>query len=70
MHWETLYGPNPVCPFDGVRFRESRLVKNGTTRGQRQALCRACRSRVALTYGTPSFDVEHDPALCELAMRA
>jgi hypothetical protein len=70
MHWETLYGPNPVCPFYGVRFRESRLVKNGTTRGQRQALCRACRSSVALTYGTPYFDVEHDPALFELAIRA
>ena len=42
MNWETLYCPNPVCPFYGVRFRESRLVKNGTTRGQRQALCRAC----------------------------
>jgi len=70
MHWETLYCPNPVCPFYGVRFRESRLVKNGTTRGQRQALCRACRSSVALTYGTPYFDLEHDPALFELAIRA
>ena len=70
MNWETLYCPNPVCPFYGVRFRESRLVKNGTTRGQRQALCRTCRSSVALTYGTPYFDLEHDPALFELAVRA
>jgi IS1 family transposase/transposase-like protein len=70
MNWETLYCPNPVCPFYGVRFRESRLVKNGTTRGQRQALCRACRSSIALTYGTPYFDLEHDPALFELAIRA
>jgi transposase-like protein len=70
MNWETLDGPNPLGPFDGVRFRESRVVKNGTTRGQRQALCRACRSSVALTYGTPSCDVEHDPALFELAIRA
>ena len=70
MDWETLYCPNPVCPFYSVRFRKSRLVKNGTTRGQRQAWCRACRSSVALTYGTPSFDLEHDPALFELAIRA
>jgi hypothetical protein len=53
-----------------VRFRESRLVKNGTTRGHRQALCRACGSSIALTYGTPYFDVEHDPPLFELAIRA
>jgi transposase-like protein len=70
MNGETLSGPNPVCPFDGVRCRESRLVQNGTTRSQRQALCRACRSRVALTYGTPSVDVEHEPAVVELAIRA
>jgi transposase-like protein/IS1 family transposase len=70
MNWEILYCPHPVCPFYGVRFRESRLVKNGTTRSQRQALCRACRSSVALTYGTPYVDLEHDPALFELAIRA
>ncbi len=70
MDWETLYCPNPVCPFYGVRFGKSRLVKNGTTRGQRQALCRACGSSIALTYGTPYFDLEHDPALFELAIRA
>jgi hypothetical protein len=45
-------------------------VQKGTTRGQRQALCRACQSRVALTYGTPSVDVEHDPARLAVAMRA
>jgi IS1 family transposase/transposase-like protein len=70
MDWKTLYCPNPVCPFYGVRFGESRLVKNGTTRGQHQALCRACGSSIALTYGTPYFELEHDPALFELAIRA
>jgi hypothetical protein len=55
MDWETLYCPNPACPFYGVRFGESRLVKNGTTRDQRQALCRTCGSSIALTYGTPSL---------------
>ena len=49
MDWETLYCPNRACALYSVGFRESRLVKHGTTRGQRQALCRACRSRVALT---------------------
>jgi IS1 family transposase len=70
MDWGTLYWPNPACAFYGVGFRESRLVKNGTTRGQRQALCRECQSSVALTYGTPYFDLEHDPALFALAIRA
>jgi IS1 family transposase/transposase-like protein len=70
MDWETWYCPNPACALYSVGFRESRLVKNGTTRGQRQALCRACRSSVALTYGTPYFDLEHDPALFALAIRA
>jgi hypothetical protein len=70
MDWETFYCPNPVCPLYGVRFGKSRLVKHGTTRGQRQALCRACGSRIALTYGTPYFDLEHDPALFEWAIRA
>jgi transposase-like protein len=70
MDWETFYCPNPIGPFYGVRFHKRRVVKHGTTRGQRQALCRACGSRVALTSGTPSCDWEHDPALCELAIRA
>jgi transposase-like protein/IS1 family transposase len=70
MDWETFYCPNLDCPFYGVHFGRSRLVKNGTTRGQRQALCRACGSSIALTYGTPYFDLEHDPALFELAIRA
>jgi IS1 family transposase/transposase-like protein len=70
MDWETLYCPNLDCPFYGVHFGRSRLVKNGTTRGQRQALCRACGSSLALTYGTPDCDLEHAPALFELAIRA
>ena len=70
MDWETWYGPHPVCPFDGVRVRESRLVRHGTPRGRRQAWCRACGSRIAVTYGTPYCAVEHDPALLELALRA
>jgi hypothetical protein len=70
MNWETLDCPNPVCPLYGGRFRARRLVKNGTTRGQRQAWCRTCRSSVALTDGTPYFDVEHEPTLFALAVRA
>jgi IS1 family transposase len=46
------------------------LVTHGTTRGQRQAWCRACGSSLAWTYGTPYGDLEHDPALFELAIRA
>ena len=70
MDWETFYGPNLDCAFDGMGVGESRLVKNGTTRGQRQALCRACGRSIALTYETPSVDLEHDPALFALTIRA
>jgi hypothetical protein len=70
MDCATCYCPTPVCPFDGVRMGKSRLVQHGTTKGQRHALCRACGSRIALTYGTPDDDVEHDPARYELAIRA
>jgi transposase-like protein len=62
--------PTPVCPFDGGRCGERRLVKKGTTRGRRQAWGRACGRSSAWTSGTPSVAGEQEPALCELALRA
>lgn len=70
MDWETLYCPNPFCRYYGRPFRQGLLVKNGATRGQKQALCRACGRSVALTYGTAYFELDADPAIFETAIRA
>src|SRR5262249_28855416 len=70
MDWETLYCPNPFCPYYGRPFREGVLVKNGTTRRQKQALCRACGRSVALNYGTAYFELDADRPIFETAIRA
>jgi len=46
------------------------LVKNGTTRGQKQALCRACGRSIALNTGTAYFELDAAPALFDTAIRA
>ncbi len=38
MDWETLYCPNPDCWDYGYPFSRSRLVKNGTSYGQKPDL--------------------------------
>ncbi len=70
MKWETLYCPNRSCHHYGRPFGEGLLVKNGTSHGKKQALCRSCGRRVSLAYGTAYFDLEADPALFELTVRA
>src|SRR5439155_9759158 len=65
MAWETLYCPNRACRCYGKPFPHSLLVKNGATRGQKQALCRACGRSIALNYGTASFELDSDPAIFE-----
>jgi len=70
MKWETLYCPNRSCHHYGRPFGQGLLVKNGTSHGKKQALCRSCGRRVSLTYGTAYFDLEADPALFELTVRA
>lgn len=70
MDWETLYCPNRGCPCYGQPFRKGRLVKNGATHGQPQALCRACGRSVGVTYGTAYFGLESEPAVFETAIRA
>jgi transposase-like protein len=70
MDWETLYCPNRACSHYGRRFWRSLLVKNGSTRGQKQARCQACGRSVALTYGTAYFDLDADPALFDTVARA
>jgi IS1 family transposase len=53
-----------------VPFYRSRLVKNGTSHGQKQALCRECGASVSLRYGTAYCDLNADPAIFETAVRA
>jgi IS1 family transposase len=70
MNWETLYCPNRYCRYYGIAFYEGRMVKNGSSCGQKQGLCKACGSSVSLRYGTAYYDLEADPAIFEMAVRA
>ena len=70
MDWDTLYCPNRHCRYYGRPFRQGLLVKNGATRGQKQALCRACGRSIALNTATAYFELDAPPALFETAIRA
>lgn len=70
MDWETLYCPNRACRCYGMPFSQGLLVKNGSSNGTKQALCRACGRSISVTHGTAYFDMEAEPALFELAIRA
>lgn len=70
MDWETLYCPNARCVYYGIPFKRSLLVRNGTSRGYPQALCKACGSSVSMRYGTAYLNLEADPAIFETAVRA
>ena len=70
MDWETLYCPNQRCRYYGIPFCQGKLVKNGSSYGQAQALCKACGSSVALSYATAYYGLESDPAIFEMAVRA
>jgi len=60
MDWKTLYCPNRSCQYYGVAFHEGVLVKNGSSHGQRQALCRVCGTSVTVRYGTAYWDLNAD----------
>ncbi len=70
MDWETLYCPNRHCQYYGIPFYEGRMVKNGSSHGQKQGLCKACGSSVSVRYGTAYYDLEAPPAIFETAVRA
>jgi len=70
MNWETLYCPNRHCRYYGKPLQEGRLVKNGTSHGQKQALCKVCGSSVSFRYGTAYYDLNADPIIFETAVRA
>lgn len=70
MDWETLYCPNRRCSHYGRPFNKRLLVKNGSSHGKKQALCKACGRRIALTFATAYYELDADPAIFELAIRA
>ena len=70
MDWESLYCPNSRCRYYGIRFSQGLMVKNGSSHGQKQALCKACGSSVSLRYGTAYMGLEADPSIFEIVVRA
>ena len=70
MDWETLYCPNGRCEHYGKPFKTGRLVRNGSSRGEPQVLCRACGSTVTLRYGTAYYGLVAEPVKFETALRA
>lgn len=70
MDWKTLYCPNKYCKYYGIPFQQGKLVKNGATYGQPQALCKSCESSVTLNYATAYYGLESDPVIFETAVRA
>ncbi len=69
MDWETLYCPNGRCEHYGKPFKTGRLARNGSSRGEPQARCRACGSTVTLRYGT-YYGLDAEPVQFETALRA
>lgn len=70
MEWETLYCPNRQCLYYGMPVNKGLLVKNGSSYGKPQALCKACGRSIALTYATAYYELSAEPAIFELAVRA
>src|SRR5262245_2868847 len=70
MDWETLYCPNRLCRGYGKPFADGYLVKNGSSRGQPRAWCKACGGSVVLSYATTYYGLDAERALFEMAMRA
>lgn len=70
MDYESLYCPNRRCRYYGVPFKQGTMVKNGSSHGQKQVLCKACGSSVSLRYATAYMGLEADSAIFETAVRA
>ena len=70
MDWESLYCPNRCCRYYGRPFLQGHLVKNGSSHGQKQTLCRACETPVSIRYGTAYLGLHADSAIFEMAVRA
>jgi len=70
MNWETLCRPNRCCRFYGVPFDEGRMVKNGSSYGQKQGRCKAYGRCVSVRYGIAYSNLGAPPAIFETAVRA
>ena len=70
MDWKSLYCPNQRCRYYGMPFDLGYLVKNGSSHGQKQALCKGCGTSVSIRYGTAYMDLHAEPAIFEMAVRA
>ena len=70
MDWNTLYCPNKGCRYYGIPFQPGKIVKNGSSYGQPQALCKGCGGSVALSYATAYYGLESEPAIFETTVRA
>jgi IS1 family transposase len=70
MDWESLYCSKRRCQYYGRPFSQGQMVKNGSSHGQKQALCRECGTNISRRYGTAYRDLHADPAVCETAVRA
>jgi IS1 family transposase/transposase-like protein len=70
MDWETLYCPNRRCRYYGIPFYQGQMVKNGSSHGQKQALCKGCGQYVSMKYGTAYLDLHAEPPIFETAVRA
>jgi len=70
MDWESLYCPNRHCRYYGILFYQGQMVKNGSSHGQKQALCKGCGQYVSMKYATAYLDLHADPAIFETAVRA
>ena len=70
MDWESLYCPNRRCQYYGRPFFQGRLVKYGSSHGQKQALCGAYETYVSIRYGTAYLDLHTDSAIFETAVWA
>ncbi len=70
MEWASLYCPNWCVVFMVYLLTKVGLVRNGTSKGYKQALCQAWGSSGTLRYGTAYFGLEADPLIFETAVRA
>ena len=70
MDWNSLYCPNQSCRNYGIPFQPGKMVKNGSSYGQPQALCKGCGSSVALSYATAYYGLESEAAIFETTVRA
>ena len=68
MDWETLYRSKSGLFVLRRALSREPVGQEWDHTGPAPSLVSRVWSSIALTYGTPSFDLEHDPALFELAI--